>query len=138
MSYEITLIGADGVIHALEGLTVKTKEAGTRLLTRVANEVVNDVKPQLYPGHGLVTGNLQRSITFEIRDDGMTAAIGTNVVYGPYIEFGAPMNNAGGRVNRFLGYHMFQNTMAKVPGWIETELRTAGEEIADAWDTPTF
>ncbi len=129
MGYEIELIGADGVKKAIEGLAIESREAGVRLLARVANRAVTDIKQQLYPGHGLVTGHLRRSMAFEQRDNGMTVSIGTNVIYGPYIEFGA----RGNRVSKFLGYHMMKNTSEKVPGWIEEELHQAARDISSAW-----
>jgi hypothetical protein len=125
--YEIELVGADGVKKALGDLAIQSREAGVRLLARVANRSVTDIKEQLYPGHGLVTGHLRRSMTFEQRDNGMTVSIGTNVIYGPYIEFGSR------RASRFLGYHMMRNTSGKVPGWIEEELRQAASDVSRAW-----
>jgi len=62
------------------------------------------VKAQLYPGHGLVTGTLRRSVAGEAR--GLNALIETNVIYGPWIEGTSRRNET----TRFKGYAMFRRT----------------------------
>lgn len=85
------------------------------LAERVVRDAVHDtvqdlaergeqmVKAQLYPGHGLVTGNLRRSITS--RTDKLTAVVDTDVIYGPWIESGESR-----RQTRFKGYAMFRKS----------------------------
>lgn len=63
------------------------------------------VKAQLYPGHGLVTGNLRRSVAGE-RRGALNAIVATNTVYGPWIE-GVSARN---QTTRFKGYAMFRRT----------------------------
>ena len=49
-------------------------------------------KENLYPGHGFDTGNLQGSITHATSD--VSAFIGTNVEYAPYVELGTSKMSA--------------------------------------------
>ncbi len=62
------------------------------------------VKLQLYPGHGLITGNYRRSIHGET-----TSLHGrihdSRVIYGPWLEGVASRN----QTTRFKGYAMFRN-----------------------------
>ena len=61
------------------------------------------VKRQLYPGHGLITGTLRRSVTGEMKGP-LSGIIFTNIVYGPFIE------GISTRQGRFKGYSMFRRT----------------------------
>ena len=84
-------------------------------LQKLGKEMVDDVKSQLYPGHGKVTGFLRRSVTSRVASkwDDPTLIIdtskghpGKNVIYTGWIE-------RGRRGTRFRGYHMFRNTARK-------------------------
>lgn len=72
----------DAIITALEAVGVQAQGYATDNIT--ANGSVN---------HGV----LRSSITFEVEDD--TVAVGTNVHYAPYIEFGTGIyaESGGGR-----------------------------------------
>ena len=72
----------DAVKTALEAVGVQAQGHATDNIT--ANDSVD-------------TGVLRSSITFEVEDD--TVAIGTNVHYAPYIEFGTGIHaeSGGGR-----------------------------------------
>ena len=61
------------------------------------------VKRQLFPGHGMVTGTLKRSIAGEVVNS-LRAFVSTNVVYGGWIE-GTSRRN---QTTRFKGYSMFR------------------------------
>lgn len=57
----------------------------------VQQEVINNAKARLYPGHGYRYGNLQGSIMpggIEITDDNVTALIVANAEYASFVEFG--------------------------------------------------
>ena len=59
------------------------------------------VQKELVPGHGFLTGNLYRSISFALQgDDQMTidsgkSKFGANVVYADYIERGSTYKGGG-------------------------------------------
>lgn len=61
--------------------------ARDRALEIIGQQAQNYATLQLYPGHGVDTGRLRGSID-HIQVDDDTEAIGTNVEYAPYIEFG--------------------------------------------------
>lgn len=58
-----------------------------KALEVIGQQAQNYATLQLYPGHGVDTGRLRGSIDHAQVDDD-TEAIGTNVEYAPYIEFG--------------------------------------------------
>lgn len=75
-----------------------------------------DVKRQLYPGHGLITGALRESVGGHVVSD-TTGQIdagqisqGRNIGYAAFIEGVSPKN----RTTRFKGYHMFENTAGRL------------------------
>ena len=78
----------------------------------------NEVKDQLYEGHGFVTGELKRHIGAELVDD-LGAQVdagrnryGANLVYSAWIE-GIGKRNPR---SRFKGYHMFENARKRIEG----------------------
>ena len=88
------------------------------LLELALIEGSNNVKDQLYEGHGFVTGNLKNHIGADIVDD-LVAQVdagrnryGANLVYAAWIE-GVGKRNAG---SRFKGYHMFENARKRIEG----------------------
>ena len=78
----------------------------------------NEVKDQLYEGHGFITGNLKNHIGADLVDD-LVAQVdagrnryGANLVYAAWIE-GIGKRNAS---SRFKGYHMFENARKRIEG----------------------
>ncbi len=69
-----------------------------------------DVKRQLRPGHGLVTGHYRRSIHGEIVSSMLGRVHDSGVVYGPWLEGVSDKNKAG----RFKGYAMFRNATQRL------------------------
>ena len=69
-----------------------------------------DVKGQLRPGHGLVTGHYRRSIHGEIVSSMLGRVHDSGVVYGPWLEGVSDKNKAG----RFKGYAMFRNATQRL------------------------
>jgi hypothetical protein len=80
------------VKRAIRGTTQDLVERGEQI-----------VKRQLYPGHGLITGNLRRSVSGAMTGP-LSGIIATPVVYGAYIE-GVSRRN---ETTRFKGYSMFR------------------------------
>lgn len=84
-------------------------------LDEVAKIGEGDVKSQLYPGHGFVTGNLREAVAGDLIDD-LVAVIdagehiqGKNIVYAEWIEAGKSR-----RPTRFRGYRMFARTTRRL------------------------
>ena len=78
----------------------------------------NEVKDQLYEGHGFNTGNLKNHIGADLVDD-LVAQVdagrnryGGNLVYAAWIE-GIGKRNPR---SRFKGYHMFENARKRIEG----------------------
>jgi len=67
------------------------------------------VKKDLFPGHGLLTGHLRRSITGEMKSSTLGIVHDRNVVYGPSVE---------GR------YFMFRKATAQVESKKKSVLKT--------------
>lgn len=84
-------------------------------MRRVLDESIKDlmaegetnVKKQLYPGHGLITGHYRDSIHGEMVSSLRGRIDDSKVVYGPWLE-GVSSRNAK---SRFKGYSMFRNAM---------------------------
>ena len=88
------------------------------LLELALIEGSNNVKDQLYEGHGFVTGNLKNHIGADIVDD-LVAQVdagrnryGANLVYAAWIE-GVGKRNPR---SRFKGYKMFENARKRIEG----------------------
>ena len=78
----------------------------------------NEVKDQLYEGHGFITGNLKNHIGADLVSD-LVAQVdagrnryGANLVYSAWIE-GIGKRNPR---SRFKGYHMFENARKRIFG----------------------
>ena len=78
----------------------------------------NNVKDQLYEGHGFITGNLKNHVGADLVDD-LVAQVdagknryGANLVYAAWIE-GIGKRNPR---SRFKGYHMFENARKRIDG----------------------
>tara|TARA_R100000306_G_scaffold36014_1_gene36406 strand:+ start:482 stop:895 length:414 start_codon:yes stop_codon:yes gene_type:complete len=92
-------------------------EAANRGLLELATiEGSNNVKDQLYPGHGRITGNLRNHVGADLVDD-LVAQIdagrnrfGANLVYSSWVEGISDRNQR----SRFKGYHMFENTYRRI------------------------
>ena len=88
------------------------------LLELALIEGSNNVKDQLYEGHGFITGNLKNHIGADLVDD-LVAQVdagknryGANLVYASWIE-GISSRNPR---SRFKGYHMFENARKRIDG----------------------
>lgn len=84
MKARVTLKGQDRVRRAFRALSERTQPIAEREVRRAALEIQSTAK-QLAP---VDTGRLRNSIATEYADGGLTARIGTNVEYAPYVEFG--------------------------------------------------
>lgn len=115
----VDIYGLEEATKSLEGQGPYIKELAYIGLLRVANWAVTDIKSQLYAGHGLRTGTLRRSIHFYASPSREYVAIGTNIVYAPFVE-GAPLGVK--RKGRFKGYQMFYTTTRRLPTIIESEM----------------
>ena len=94
------------------------KAVNSGLLELALIEGSNNVKDQLYEGHGFVTGNLKNHIGADIVDD-LVAQVdagrnryGANLVYAAWVE-GIDKRN---QRSRFKGYHMFENARKRIEG----------------------
>ena len=94
------------------------KAVNSGLLELALIEGSNNVKDQLYEGHGFITGNLKNHIGADLVDD-LVAQVdagrnryGANLVYAAWIE-GIGKRNAR---SRFKGYHMFENARKRIDG----------------------
>lgn len=70
----------------------------------------SQVKEQLYPGHGLITGHYRRSIHGEVLGSMNGTVHDSNVVYGPWLEGVSSRNDR----TRFKGYAMFRRTFQQL------------------------
>lgn len=84
----------------------KVQNAVRKGLDQLALQGQRMVQEQLYPGHGVKTGNLRRSVvgTAEVWNK---ATVGTSVNYGEFVERGH---------RSFGGYHMFGNAQKQLEG----------------------
>lgn len=89
------------------GVSRKIVNEINQALDKVAKVGEGHVKQQLYPGHGLITGNLRESVAGDLVKD-LHAVIdagehvqGANVVYAEAVESGR---------GSFRGYRMFGRT----------------------------
>ena len=81
------------------------KEALGGAISDLTAEGERQVKLQLFPGHGLVTGHYRRSIHGEVSASLHGRVHDSRVVYGPWLEGVSTRNQA----TRFKGYFMFRN-----------------------------
>tara|TARA_R110000744_G_scaffold72590_1_gene145627 strand:+ start:1210 stop:1641 length:432 start_codon:yes stop_codon:yes gene_type:complete len=90
-------------------------------LREVGKEMQEDVRSQLYRGHGYKTGHLRKRVMWHITDEWKKPELimdtgafkkNANVEYAYWIENGG-RHPRWGSPTRFKGYHMFRNTMQK-------------------------
>ncbi len=96
----------------LEGKLFKnprTKDAIRKAINKMTLVTEGRVKKELYPGHGVLTGNLRRAVSGQVLTD-LSAQVdagefnqGRNVVYASWVE-GVSSRNAR---TSFAGYKMF-------------------------------
>ena len=88
------------------------------LLELALIEGSNDVKDQLYEGHGFVTGNLKNHIGADLVDDLVAQVDAGKNRYGANLEYAAWIEGIGSRNprSRFKGYRMFENTRKRIEG----------------------
>ena len=90
MNAQFRVRGAKELIRALEKLDNNVRDDIKREFEKGAKKIEADAKRELRKGHGVKTGTLKRSITSQVDagKDRITARIGTNLEYAPYVEFG--------------------------------------------------
>ena len=78
----------------------------------------NNVKDQLYEGHGFVTGELKRHIGADLVDDLVAQVDAGRNRYGANLEYAAWIEGVGKRNqrSRFKGYKMFENARKRIDG----------------------
>jgi hypothetical protein len=107
-------LGAKPLQEALDDVTQDIVERGERMW-----------KGQLYPGHGLLTGHLRRSISGEVRGRLRGEITDSGVIYGAWVE-GTSRRN---RTTRFKGYSAARRTtraiQRMVPRLAERHIRKA-------------
>ena len=86
------------------------REAGKKIVADLVARGESEVKRQLFPGHGLDTGNYRRNINGQIVRDLNGLVHDNNVVYGPWLEGVSSRNDR----TRFKGYRMFRNARQTV------------------------
>jgi|TARA_R110000824_G_scaffold135553_1_gene298849 hypothetical protein len=86
-------------------------EAANRGLTDIAMLAQGKIREQLKPGHGRVTGHLQRSVMgyvykdLHARVDAGQKLYGANLIYAGWVEGVSQRNKS----SRFKGYRMYRN-----------------------------
>jgi hypothetical protein len=106
------------------------------LLDLATIEGSNNVKEQLYPGHGRITGNLRNHIGASIvRDyvsqvDAGEARYGANLIYSSWVE-GISSRN---KTSVFKGYGMFQNAYDHINNNPKLYEKYIGDALIEAFD----
>lgn len=90
MSIHVTVEGMPRLRAALLQLTDEGARATRREIKRAALAVEGGAKERC----PVDTGRLRASVTHEVAPDGLSAVVGTNVEYAPYIEFGTSRMHA--------------------------------------------
>jgi phage gpG-like protein len=87
-----TIVGAEAVIHRLEEVPPRVLGLVRQAVEAEAINLVRDVKENKLTGQALKTrtGTLRRSINYAltVQDQGLTATVGTNLVYAAIHEYG--------------------------------------------------
>ena len=86
------------------------QQAVTDSIREIVNEGEKNVKGQLYPGHGLITGHYRRSVHGELTDSLHGRIHDSLVVYGPWLEGVSSRNDR----SRFKGYRAFRNAFQRL------------------------
>jgi phage gpG-like protein len=88
----VTIVGAEGVIKHLGEVPPRVLGLVRQAVEAEAINLVRDVKENKLTGQALKTrtGTLRRSINYalSIADQGLTAVVGTNLVYAKIHEYG--------------------------------------------------
>jgi hypothetical protein len=82
--FTVELMGAPGVRAAMAAVTLTTQDAVKKAINGAAMDVVTEAK-KVCP---VVTGRLRSSLRATFYSNGLTAEIGTDVLYAPIVEFG--------------------------------------------------
>lgn len=80
----VRILGQDRLAQKLAQLEPTLRRALEREVKVAALNIQNGARRRV----AVKTGRLRNSITHEITEGGLNAVVGTNVEYGPYIEFG--------------------------------------------------
>lgn len=86
MEMEYKLEGLDGLLNKLNTLGVDTDKIVNKALYQGAQKIQGDAKRIIKAVNAFDTGRLHGSISVEAIPNGY--AIGTNVEYAPYVEYG--------------------------------------------------
>lgn len=78
----------------LKKLDKKLKDEIRMTTAETARRIADQAKKNLTTNKSVVTGTLRRSMTFVFYKKDCYAEIGTNVEYGPYVEFGTSKMSA--------------------------------------------
>jgi hypothetical protein len=106
------------------------------LLDLATIEGSNNVKEQLYPGHGRITGNLRNHIGASIvRDyvaqvDAGEARYGANLIYSGWVEGISSRNTT----SSFKGYQMFRNAYDHINDNPKLYEEYIGDALVEAFD----
>lgn len=72
----------------LKKLTKKARSDIGQSTVEIGRRISDQTKRNLTKNKSVITGTLRRSITFVFYQSHLYVEIGTNVFYGPYVEFG--------------------------------------------------
>ncbi len=86
------------------------RRAGGDIISDLVAFGEREVKLQLVPGHGLITGHYRRSINGEVKSSSQGLIHDSGVIYGPWLE-GVGRRN---KTSRFKGYQMFRKARQKL------------------------
>lgn len=78
----------------LKKLNRKVKEDIGSVTAEIAKRISDQSKKNLTLNKSVITGTLRRSMTFVFYQRQIYAECGTNVFYGPYVEFGTSRSSA--------------------------------------------
>lgn len=80
----VRILGRDSLARKLADIEPTLRPALEREVKVAAVNIQNGARQRV----PVRTGRLRNSVTHEITDDGLNAAIGSNVEYAPFVEFG--------------------------------------------------
>ena len=103
-----------------EAVLAAMDQALARAMEKVGLVAEADVKNYMEKKHIVDTGRLVNSMTHQVQVDGDDYAVivGTNVEYGPYVEFGIK-----GREGRYMLRNTVEKNKAKYRKMIEEEMK---------------
>lgn len=94
MQANIDKAALDKLLENVHTLDEKIKDAVFDEITLTALEIESDAKNIITANKSVVTGRLRSSIKAIWDREKFAALVGTNVEYGPYVEFGTAKQNA--------------------------------------------